>query len=181
MTLTELKKLNEEYDSGGLFDFNDLLRQNGLSKWDNRDSEESLMFWSKILDSINDENIKKLVYYTFAELIYYKEKLTDIYYDLDELSDACKDDRCFIFDFIPGDFIKTEYGDLEKITSVTMSQAGCWPTVNTEKRYVQVHKEVVVEQNSINYPELQKYHKVNDVQTYGLYNKYGECSDYYCE
>lgn len=180
MTLVELRELNNKYNDGELsLDLDNLLRQNGLLKWENRNSEQSLAFWSRILDSINDKAVKRLIYTAFAEYIFYKEKLKDVYYDLDELAKACEDDRCFIFDFAPGDFIKTKYGDLEKVTSVTMDNAGCWPTVNTEKRYVQVCEEVVIEENSIGYPELEEYHKVDNVQTYGLYNKYGECDDYY--
>lgn len=171
-----IKELEQKYDDGAkaLCDFQDIIHKRIIS-YEDRISDESMPFWCKILKTINDDYVKELVYEVFSEYIYYREH--DCFDDLEELSKAYLDDRCFIFDFKPGDFIATKYGEPEKIISITMYQAHCYPVINTEKRYVEEH--VVVTENEIDYPDIAQYHKVDNVNTYGLYNKYGEEEDYY--
>ena len=179
MTIDELKQLDDKYgssDSALEEIFKDIVCRRTLS-FDNRLSDEHLSFWSKILDSITNEHVKELVYEVFSEYIYYRE--LDHFDDLKELSEAYLDDRCFIFNFKPGDFIATKYGEPEKVISITMHQAHCYPVVNTEKRYVEEH--VAVVENEIDYPNVAKYHKVDNVTTRSLVNKTGEdWEDYWC-
>ena len=172
MTIDELKQLDDKYgnsDSALEEIFEDIVCRRTLS-FDNRLSDEHLPFWSKILDSITNEHVKELVYEVFSEYIYYRE--LDHFDDLKELSEAYLDDRCFVFDFKPGDFIATKYGKPEKVISITMHNAGCYPVVNTERRYIEQH--VAIVENEIEYPDVEKYHKVDNVETYSLLNSTGE-------
>lgn len=146
--------------------------------FEDRISDKTISFWSRILDHIDDNYVKELVYEVFSEFIYYRER--DHFDDFDEISEAYLDDRCFIFPFKPGDFIQKPYGNgPEKIISITMSDASCYPIINTERRYVEEH--VVVIDNEIGYPEIDKYKKVDSLETYGLYDQCGEEVDYYWE
>ena len=177
MTIDELKQLEDKYGSEStvICDVADLIDKKVL-RFENRLSEEALPFWSKILDHIDDNYVKQLIYEVIQEYVYYHER--DCFDDLDELYQAFMDDRLFIFPFKPGDFIQKSYDSPpEQIISIEMEDAACYPTINTEKRTVQ---EVVnVTHNKIDNYKLDKYRKVENVETYGLYDKYGEEIDYY--
>lgn len=177
MTIDELKRLDDKYcdRAEALCDMQDMIYEGNILYDENRISDKSMPFWSRILDSISDDYVKELVYEVFSEYIYYRER--DCFDDLDELSKAYLEDRCFIFDFKPGDFIATKYGKPEKVISITMHQAHCYPVINTEKRYVEEH--VAVVKNEIEYPNIDQYYKVEDVQTYSLINSTGEDWDDY--
>jgi DNA relaxase NicK len=179
MTIEELKKIDDKYGESGsaLEDITSLILDKRILNFNDRISDETISFWSKILDGISDEYVKELVYEVFSEYIYYRE--LDCFDDLEELSKAYYDDRCFIFDFKPGDFIATKYGEPEKVISITMHGAGCYPVVNTERRYVEQH--VAIVENEIDYTNINKYYKVDNVQTYSLANRTGEdWEDYWC-
>ena len=179
MTIEELKKLDDKYGEPGsaLEDIQSLIDNKRILNFNDRTSEKTISFWSKILDGISDEYVRELVYEVFSEYIYYHE--LDCFDDLEEVSKAYDDDRCFIFDFKPGDFIATNYGEPEKVISITMYQAHCYPVVNTEKRYVEQH--VAIVENEIEYPDVAKYHKVDNVKTRSLVNRTGEdWEDYWC-
>lgn len=179
MTIAELKKLDDKYGASGsaLDDICALILDKRILNFNDRISDKTISFWSRVLDGISDEYIKELVYEVFSEYIYYRE--LDCFDDFEEVSKAYDDDRCFIFDFKPGDFIARKYGEPEKVISITMHQAHCYPIVNTEKRYVEEH--VAIVKNEIDYPDIEKYHKVDDVKTYSLVNKTGEdWEDYWC-
>ena len=177
MTINELKQLEDKYGSKSavIGDVADLIAKKVL-RIDNRLSEETLPFWSKVLDHVDDDYVKQLVYEAIQEYVYYHER--DCFDDIDELSQAFMDDRLFVFPFKPGDFIQKSYDSPpEQIISIEMTEAGCYPTINTEKRTVE--KIVNITHNEISYPEFDKYRKVDSVKTYGLYSKYGEEIDYY--
>ena len=172
MTIDELKRLDDKYGDGAeaLCDMQDIIDEGNILCDENRISDKSMPFWSRILDSISDEYVKELVYEVFSEYIYYRER--DHFDDFDEVSKAYLEDRCFVFDFKPGDFIATKYGKPEKVISVTMNHAGCYPVINTEQRYVE--ERVVKVKNEIKYSNIDQYYKVEDVQTYSLVNSTGE-------
>ena len=172
MTIEELKKLDDKYGEAGsaLEDIQSLIDNKRILNFNDRISDKTMSFWSSVLDCISDEYVKELVYEVFSEYIYYRE--LDCFDDLEEVSKAYLDDRCFVFDFKPGDFIATKYGKPEKVISITMNHAGYYPVVNTEQRYVKKH--VAIVENEIEYPNIAKYHKVDNVQTYSLVNNTGE-------
>ena len=173
-----IKELEEKYDDGAkaLCDFQNMIDKYVMS-YEDRVSDETIPFWCKILKTINDDYVKELVYEVFSEYIYYRK--LDCFDDLEEVSKAYDDDRCFIFDFKPGDFIATKYGEPEKVISITMHKAHCYPVINTEKRYVEQH--VAIVENEIDYPDVAKYHKVDNVETHSVMNKTREdWEDYWC-
>lgn len=180
MLIDELKKLDDKYGSSdsALSDVFDLIVVKKILNFEDRISDNTIDFWSRILDNISDEYVKELVYEVFSEYIFYRERDHFDVEEWNEINKAYLDDRLFIFPFKPGDFIKRRYSDIpEKITSIAMHSAGCYPVINTESRYVEEH--VMVVENEIDYHDMDKYEKVDNVETYGLYNKYGEEIDEY--
>ena len=180
MTINELKQLDDKYgsDAQALSDMCDLIILKHTLSFENRVSDETISFWSRILDNIHDDYVKELVYDVFSEYIFYRERDHFDVEEWNELTQAYLDDRLFIFPFKPGDFIQKRYSDCpEKITSISMNSAYAYPVINTESRYVKKH--VAIVQNTIDYDDLDQYEKVNNVKTHGLYDEYGEMDDYY--
>lgn len=177
MTLEELKALEHSYEEDvQLMDF-----QDRIPDYKDRDSNKALIFWGEILDNIKDENLRQLIYAVFSEYIYFYENLKGVEESAEEINEAYQDERLFIFPFKPGDFIQRGYGDPERIMSVTMTESYTWPVINTETRRVVQIQDVRVEEKIIEYPELVKYKKVDDIEEYCLVNEYGEGIDYYWE
>ena len=174
MTLDELKQLDNKYgeSQSALDDIYDLIKIKKSLKFDDRISDTTIQFWSRILDNITDDYVKELVYEVFSEYIFYCEK--DVFCgadEWDEISEAYLDDRLFIFPFKPGDFICKKYSNNpEKIISITMYNASCYPVINTELRHIVNRVEVI--ENEIDYHDIIKYKKVDNIETYDLYDEF---------
>lgn len=156
MTITELKELENMSEEEYMDIISRLDSKYGhvIPKLAKMSSEDSLEFWSNVLDNVTDKETQKMLYVIINEASC-TTPISLYWDDLDELYKAFEDDRCFVFPFKPGDYIQANGKNPQKVTSIELNHAYTYPIVNVEYN-VPVH-DVMTINEQIEYPRIEEY------------------------
>lgn len=168
MTIKDIEKLDHAYTNEGI-EVSDFPRYKDMS------TEQSLPFFNRIFNEIQNEETKKELYCLLRELAFYQKTCNDID-DLVEFANAYGEERCFIFPFKPGDFIEGPDGVPKKVMCIRMDDAWDYPRIEVEERYVCT--DVTVLKDTIKPSDYKLYKKVDNVGEFDLWRN-GEGVDYY--
>lgn len=156
MTITELKELENmsEEEYMGIISRLDSKYGNIIPNLAKMSSEDSLEFWSNVLDNVTDKETQKMLYVIINEASC-TTPISLYWDDLDDLYKAFEDDRCFVFPFKPGDYIQANGKNPQKVTSIELNHAYTYPIVNVEYN-VPVHNVITINEQ-IEYPRIEEY------------------------
>lgn len=156
MTITELKELENMSEEEYMDIISRLDSKYGhvIPKLAKMSSEDSLEFWSNVLDNVTDKETQKMLYVIINEASC-TTPISLYWDDLDELYKAFEDDRCFVFPFKPGDYIQANGKNPQKVTSIELNHAYTYPIVNVEYN-IPVH-DVMTINEQIEYPRIEEY------------------------
>lgn len=156
MTITELKELENMSEEEYIDIISRLDSKYGhvVPNLAKMSSEDSLEFWSNVLDNVTDKETQKMLYVIINEASC-TTPISLYWDDLDELYKAFEDDRCFVFPFKPGDYIQANGKNPQKVTSIELNHAYTYPIVNVEYN-VPVHNVMTINEQ-IEYPRIEEY------------------------
>lgn len=170
MTIKDIEEFEHAYVSEGPY---------YLPKCDDICTEKSLPYFNEIFSEIQNEETKKELYCLLRELAFYRDACDGIEDDFYDLSKAYEEERCFIFPFKPGDFVKGPDGTFKKVTSVRFDYGRNCPEIEFEERYV--YTDIMVSKGTIGYQDYKSYKKVDNVGEVDVWSNgedVGYCYDY---